>query len=40
LKADLEKRIKEIQEKYEKPPPPKRTHVKRPPWRRKRGHKH
>ena len=37
LKADLEKRIKEIHEKYEEPPPPKRPSVKRPPWRTKRG---
>ena len=40
LKSDLEKRIKEIQEKYKEPPPPKRPHVKRKPWRTKRGRKH
>jgi len=40
LKADLEKRIKEIQEKYEEPPPPKRPIVKRKSWRPKRGRKH
>jgi len=40
LKADLEKRIKEIQEKYEEPPPPKKPFVKRPPRRTKRGRKH
>jgi len=41
LKADLEKRINEIQEKYKEPPPPKKPPiVKRPPWRTKRGRKH
>jgi len=40
LKADLEKRIKEIEEKYEEPPPPKRPLMKRPPWRAKRGRRH
>jgi len=42
LKASLEKRIKEIQEKYEEPPPLKKlppTTVKKPPRRMKRGHK-
>jgi len=42
LKAGLEKRIKEIQEKYEEPPPLKKlqpTSVKEPPRRMKRGHK-
>jgi len=39
LKADLERRIKEIQEKYEEPPPPKRPHVKRRFGRTKRGRK-
>jgi len=37
LKADLERRIKEIQEKYEEPPPPKKHPEKRPPRRKKRG---
>ena len=39
LKADLEKRVKEIQEKYEKPPTPKRIHAKRKSGRTKRGRK-
>jgi len=42
LKAGLEKRIKEIQEKYEEPPPLKKLPlpaVKRPPRRMKRGYK-
>jgi len=37
LKANLERRIKEIQEKYEEPPPPKKPLEKKPPRRRKRG---
>ena len=46
LKADLDKRIEEIKERYEKPPPPpttpKRTPNRKPPerkqtWRKKRG---
>lgn len=37
LKAGLERRIKEIQEKYEEPPPPKEPPVKKPPRRKKRG---
>jgi len=37
LKADLEKRIEEIKEKYEKPPPPKKPTVKKRPRRMKRG---
>jgi len=40
LKADLEKRIKEIQEKYEEPPPPKKPLLKRPSRRTKRGRRH
>jgi nucleolar protein 56 len=40
LKADLETRIKEIQEKYKEPPPPKRTLAKRKPRRTKRGRRH
>jgi len=39
LRANLERRIKEIQEKYEKPPlvkPPAKP-LKKPPWRMKRG---
>jgi len=40
LKADLEKRLKEIQEKYEEPPPPKKPLLRRPPWRTKRDRKH
>jgi len=43
LKAGLEKRIKEIQEKYEEPPPLKKpppTIVKKPPRRMKRGYRH
>jgi nucleolar protein 56 len=42
LKAGLEKRIKEIQEKYEEPPPPKKpppTTLKKLPRRMKRGYK-
>jgi len=42
LKADLEKRIDEIKERYEKPPsppPPKKTAVKKRPRRKKRGRK-
>jgi len=44
LKAGLERRIKEIQEKYEEPPPPKQPqppeHVKKSSFRRmKRGHR-
>jgi len=42
LKAGLEKRIKEIQEKYAEPPPLKKlppTTVKKPPRRMKRGYK-
>jgi len=41
LKAGLEKRIKEIQEKYEEPPPlkkPSPTIVRKPPRRMKRGY--
>jgi nucleolar protein 56 len=41
LKADLEKRIEEIRERYEKPPPPKktnkRTETRKRPRRKKRG---
>ena len=46
LKADLDKRIEEIKERYEKPPPPppptKRSPSRKPPersqtWRKKRG---
>ena len=37
LKADLEKRIEEIKEKYEKPPLPKKPAVKKRPRRMKRG---
>lgn len=37
LKARLERRIKEIQEKYGEPPPPKKPPVKKPPRRKKRG---
>ena len=37
LKAGLERRIKEIQEKYEEIPPPKKPPVKKPPRRKKRG---
>ncbi len=39
LKADLEKRIEEIKERYEKPPPPppQKTQVKKRPRRKKRG---
>ena len=40
LKADLEKRIKEIQEKYKEPPPPKKPLLERPPRRTKRGRRH
>jgi len=42
LKAGLEKRIREIQEKYGEPPPLKKpapTSVKKPPRRMKRGYK-
>jgi len=41
LKANLERRIKEIQEKYVEPPPSKKTppSVKEKPRRNKRGHK-
>jgi len=42
LKAGLEKRMKEIQEKYEEPPPLKKlppTIMKKPPRRMKRGYK-
>jgi len=43
LKADLEKRIKEIQEKYEEPPPmknmPLTQHMRKQPRRMKRGYK-
>jgi len=43
LKADLEKRIKEIQEKYEEPPPMKKIpptqHLRKQPRRMKRGYK-
>jgi len=42
LKAGLEKRIKEIQEKYEEPPPLKKpppTIVRKPPRRMKRGYR-
>jgi len=42
LKAGLEKRIKEIQERYGEPPPlkkPQPTIVKKPPRRMKRGYK-
>jgi len=37
LKADLEKRIEEIKEKYGEPPPPKRPTVEKHPRRMKRG---
>jgi len=37
LKANLERRIKEIQEKYEEPPPPKKPPERKPPRRKKRG---
>ena len=37
LKAGLERRVKEIREKYEEPPPPKKLPVKKPPRRKKRG---
>ncbi|UCC58420.1 MAG: C/D box methylation guide ribonucleoprotein complex aNOP56 subunit [Candidatus Bathyarchaeum sp.] len=37
LKADLEKRIEEIKERYEKPPPPKKSPVSKRPRRKKRG---
>ncbi len=37
LKADLEKRIEEIGEKYGEPPPPKKTAVKKRSGRMKRG---
>jgi len=39
LQASLERRMKEIREKYKEPPPPKRRPVKKPPRRRKRGRK-
>lgn len=39
LKADLEKRNAEIQEKYKEPPPPKKPPVKKPPRRMRRGHR-
>jgi nucleolar protein 56 len=41
LKANLEKRIEEIQKRYEKPPPPspKKTQAKKSPRRKKRGSK-
>jgi nucleolar protein 56 len=41
LKADLEKRIEEIKERYEKPPPPspKKTQPRKGPRRKKRGRK-
>jgi len=41
LKADLEKRIKEVREKYGEPPPPspKKPVVKKLPRRMKRGHR-
>jgi RNA processing factor Prp31 len=41
LKAGLERRIKEIQEKYEEPPllkTPSPTIVRKPPRRMKRGY--
>ena len=37
LKVDLEKRVEEIKEKYEKPPPPKKLAVRNRPRRMKRG---
>jgi nucleolar protein 56 len=37
LKVDLEKRVEEIKEKYEKPPPPKKPAVRKRPRRMKRG---
>jgi nucleolar protein 56 len=37
LKVDLEKRVEEIKEKYEKPPPPKKPAVRNRPRRKKRG---
>ena len=37
LKVGLEKRIEEIKEKYEKPPPPKKPAVRKRPRRMKRG---
>ena len=37
LKADLEKRIEEIKEKYGEPPPPKKPAVRKRPRRMKRG---
>ena len=39
LKADLEKRVEEIKERYEKPPPPspKKTTGRKRPRRKKRG---
>ncbi len=39
LKADLEKRVEEIKERYEKPPPPspKKSPVRKGPRRKKRG---
>jgi nucleolar protein 56 len=41
LKADLEKRIEEIRERYEKPPPPspKKPQNRKGPRRKKRGRK-
>jgi nucleolar protein 56 len=41
LKASVERRIKEIQDKYEKPPPMKKPSppVKEKPWRSKHGRK-
>ncbi len=39
LKADLERRIREIQEKYEEPPPQKFPPVKKPMRRTKRGYR-
>jgi len=41
LKADLEKRIEEIQKRYEKPPPPspKKIQARKGPRRKKRGSK-
>ncbi|MBE0512123.1 C/D box methylation guide ribonucleoprotein complex aNOP56 subunit [Candidatus Bathyarchaeota archaeon] len=37
LKIGLEKRVEEIKEKYEKPPPPKKPAVRKRPRRMKRG---
>ena len=39
LKADLEKRIEEIKERYKEPTSPNKTTVKKPPRGKKRGHR-